>query len=211
MNHAQLINWTLNNLPLNNEPGKNYAYSNFGYSVLGRVIEKMSGKPYATYVKEKVLAPSGIHSMEIAGNTKAERKVDEVVYYDGNSDSPYTMQVTRMDSHGGWIANASDLVRFGVRVDAFATKPDILTAASIKTMTTGSTANAGYACGWAVNTSNNWWHNGSLPGTFSILVRTSSGFVWSALVNSRKNDPDIDKLMWDVVNGVKSWPGVDLF
>jgi len=211
MNHAQLITWTLDNLALKNAPGTKYAYSNFGYSVLGRVIEKVSGKPYATYVKEKILAPAGVHGMEIAGDTLSARKPHEVVYYDGGSSSPYNMKVARMDSHGGWIASAIDLVRFGVRVDGFPTKPDVLSPTSIKTMTTASSANGGYACGWSVNSAHNWWHNGSLPGTFSILVRTSGGFVWSALINSRKNDPDVDKLMWDVVNGVKAWPAVDHF
>jgi CubicO group peptidase (beta-lactamase class C family) len=44
MNHRELINWTLENIALISEPGKRYAYSNFGYCLLGRVIEKLSGK-----------------------------------------------------------------------------------------------------------------------------------------------------------------------
>ena len=211
MGQAQLISSTLDNLALANEPGKHYAYSNFGYSVLGRVIEKLSGKSYQAYVKEKVLAPIGITGMEIAGDTLLQRKPREVVYYDSNPLAPYAMQVGRMDSHGGWIATAIDLVRFGVRVDGFPSKPDILTPESITKMTAGSPANGGYACGWSVNPSNNWWHNGSLPGTFSILVRTSSGLVWAALINTRNNDPDLDGMMWQLVNGVKAWPGHDLF
>src|SRR5208282_2335881 len=31
MNHAQLISWTLDDLPLLDPPGEHYAYSNFGY------------------------------------------------------------------------------------------------------------------------------------------------------------------------------------
>jgi len=213
MSHAQLITWTLDNRPLDYAPGDHYAYSNFGYSVLGRVIEKVSGQPYDAYVKDKILGPVGVHDMVIAGNTKADRKPHEVVYYDGTSDSPYTMNVARMDSHGGWIATPIDLVRFAVHVDGFATKPDILSPASIKSMSTVATAkdDPGYACGWLVNSAGNWWHTGSLPGTSSITVRTSSGFVWSAIVNSRKNDPNLDQMMWDIVNGVKSWPTYDLF
>ena len=42
-------------------------------------------------------------------------------------------------------------------------------------MTTGSSANSGYAAGWSVNTSRNWWHGGSLPGTGTEIARTVSG------------------------------------
>ena len=54
------------------------------------------------------------------------------------------------------------------------------------------------------------WHNGSLPGTTTIAVRTHRGFCWAAFTNtSRANsqiDDDLDKLNWDMVGAVKSWP-----
>ena len=42
------------------DPGTRIAYSNFGFLVLGRVIEKLSGQPYAEFVRLQVLAPLGI-------------------------------------------------------------------------------------------------------------------------------------------------------
>jgi hypothetical protein len=76
-------------------------------------------------------------------------------------------------------------------------------------MTTASSANAGYAKGWAVNRVPNWWHTGSLPGTTSIMVRTASGFCWAALANTREASGDtggaMDRMMWDLVRQVKRW------
>jgi CubicO group peptidase (beta-lactamase class C family) len=103
-----------------------YLHSNFGYCVLGRVIEKLTGRTYEAAVRERVLRPCGISSMRISGNTLAERAGREVVYYDQDGEDPYRMNVRRMDSHGGWLATPTDLVRFLVRVDGFPTKPDIL-------------------------------------------------------------------------------------
>ena len=40
--------------PLDFDPGERYAYSNFGYCLLGRVIEKLTGKPYEQYVQGSV-------------------------------------------------------------------------------------------------------------------------------------------------------------
>src|SRR3954447_14175922 len=46
-------------MPLDFNPGEKWAYSNFGYIILGRVIERVSGMPYAEYVRTRVLAPVG--------------------------------------------------------------------------------------------------------------------------------------------------------
>src|ERR1035441_4251002 len=137
--------------PLTHPPGQHYAYSNFGYCVLGRVIEKLTGKTYAEAVQERILTPCGISRMRIGGNTLAERAEREVIYYDQDGEDPYGMNVRRTDSHGGWLATPTDLVRFLVRVDGFPTKPDILKPDTLQTMTTASATSSGYAKGWCVN------------------------------------------------------------
>jgi hypothetical protein len=106
-----------------------------------------------------------------------------------------------MDAHGGWVGTPTDLVRFALRVDGFSSPPDILPPHAIKTMTTPSLANRGYACGWAVNEASNWWHDGGLPGVATILVRTGTGFTWAGFTNTRT--PSIgnalDQLMWKMM------------
>jgi CubicO group peptidase (beta-lactamase class C family) len=208
MNQSKLITWTLNNRPLDNPPGQHYAYSNFGYCVLGRVIEKMTGQPYADHVRAEVLSRCGVSDMTIAGNTLEQRQRDEVRYY-GQGENPYNMDVTRMDSHGGWLARPADIVKFMMHVDGFAKPPNILKPQTIQAMTAGSTANPGYAKGWAVNKFGNWWHSGSLPGTTTVAVRTHSGFCWAAFTNtsrpSSQIDGDLDKLNWDMAGKVEHW------
>lgn len=213
MNHSQLITWTLDNQALKTEPGTSYAYSNFGYCVLGRIIEKKTGQPYDTWVKNNVLDNCGVNNMEIGGNTLAQRKANEVKYYD--TEDPYAsyMNVKRMDSHGGWIATPVDLVRFLVRVDKFTPKADILKEATLTTMYTAPAVSTGYAKGWSVNKWDNYWHGGSLPGEQSIMVRTSGGYCWALIVNTRTNNIGgaMDKLMWDINGAIKKWPSFDLF
>jgi len=207
MNHRELITWALREQPLQFEPGTHYAYSNFGYCILGRVIEKITGQPYPQFVQQNVLAKCGIADMQIAGNTLAQRAAGEVAYY-GQKDAgtdPYSLNVTRMDSHGGWIGTPSDLVKFAMHVDGFKTTPNILKASTLKTMTTATNANPHYACGWCVNSIPNWWHGGSLPGTLSIMVRTSSGLCWAAFTNIRATGLDLDEMMWQVVKTVPQW------
>jgi len=118
-----------------------------------------------------------------------------------------------MDSHGGWIATPIDLVRFLVRVDKFTPKADILSGSSLTTMYTAPAVSPGYAKGWSVNKYDNYWHGGSLPGEQSIMVRTSGGYCWALIVNTRTSNIGgaMDKLMWDINSAIKKWPAFDLF
>lgn len=204
MNHRELIAWTLKKIPLEHTPGTHYDYSNFGYCLLGRVIERVAGIPYADAVQKDVLTKCGVDSMRIAGNTLAERADHEVVYYGQNKDNPYSMNIRRMDAHGGWMGTPTDLVKFAIHVDGFDNTPDILRADTLKTMTTPSRVHAHYACGWVVNKEQNWWHNGSIPGIMTNLVRTASGLCWAAFANTRTTgiSKGIDELMWKMVRAV---------
>lgn len=205
--HASLIRTTLAMRPLTQAPGTTYAYSNFGYCLLGRIVEKVTRQPYAAFVQQAVLAPSGAEAMEIAGNTLAERRPLEVRYYGRNKDDPYRWNVARMDSHGGWMATASALVRFAGALDG--ARP-LLKPETVATMTTpGAASNGSYALGWRTNKAGNVWHAGALPGTATILVRTRSGLRWAALINTRNREDetarDLDRLMWTMARKVPHW------
>jgi CubicO group peptidase (beta-lactamase class C family) len=211
---AKLIGWTLKNLPLTYPPGEHWAYSNFGYCVLGRVIEQVTGQPYADYVQSNILAPCGISGMRIAGNTLKQRAPNEVVYFGQYNEDPYKMNVARMDSDGGWLATPSALVQFLDHVAGSGNIPSMLKPETIRMMTTPSpafpaTSPAKYARGWMVG-GGNWWHNGSLPGSTTIMVRASTGLCWAALANTRTEPHDqidtaLDQTLWAMVRSVPAW------
>jgi CubicO group peptidase (beta-lactamase class C family) len=216
--HSSLIGWVLDNRNPTKTPGADYHYLNFGYCLIGRIIEKVTAQSYANYVTRAILAPAGIASMQLAGDTLAARATDEVVYYGQSGDDPYGMKVARMDAHGGWIATSIDLLRFLRVVDGRATPADLLSASTILTMTTGTTTKPTYARGWAVDGSGNWDHNGALPGTLSLLRRRANGVGHAALVNTRKPPPAQDgmlaafyKMMDDVTAKLGPLAPFDLF
>jgi N-acyl-D-amino-acid deacylase len=206
--------------PLDFDPGSQYAYSNFGYCVLGRVIEKVSGMAYEAYVNTHILDPIGIEDMRLGHSLLSERYPGEVRYY-GNEISftqsvfpeetdttlPYGgFYLEAMDSHGGWVASATDLVRF-----ASALEPEssvaLLKPSSLELMIARpeiplwqDTSNY-YAFGWFVRPAGSrasMWHGGSLPGTTALLFRTSSSLTWAALFNSRPEPPD-DQFAIDII------------
>ena len=206
--------------PLDFASGERMAYSNFGYCLLGRVIEKVSGQGYAAFVKENVLKPAGITQMRI-GATRTTAK-EEVKYYDrGNRKGanlfagrdgeptevgvPYGVwHLEAMDSHGGWLASAADLVKFasiarGEKIgDVVVLKSEsirIMFASpqdngALTSLVKGPGSPVFYGCGWNVRVVGekpiriNTWHNGGLAGTSTLLVRQHDGWDWAVLFNS---------------------------
>jgi CubicO group peptidase (beta-lactamase class C family) len=205
--HEELIAWVLKNLPLIAMPGTTYDYSNFGYCLLGRIIEQVTAKTYEQASKELILNRAGISQMQIAGNRVNQKLPNEVIYYADPGENPYGMNVSRMDSHGGWLATPTDLVKFVSSVDGLRPSSNILKMSNIAAMTKPSSVNSTYASGWQVNSAPNWWHNGSLPGTSSLVVRTASGMCWAACANARTKDALglLDDMMWSMARSVSAW------
>jgi len=221
--------------PLDFAPGARFAYSNFGYTILGRVVEAASGRPYEEYVRDAILRPAGATRMQIGRTLESGRLPGEVRYYDsatvpsvfpggGTVPLPYGgFYLEPMDAHGGWVASTVDLLRFLTAVDGLPTRPDVLGAATIATMTTAPPGvwdgyPSHYGMGWSIRpASGTWSHGGSLPGTTTLLVRTGTGLAWAAAFNARSTrggssfDRELDARLWEAVAGVTAWPTHDLF
>ena len=132
-----------------------------------------------------------------------------------------------MDAHGGWIASAVDLARFAAALDDPQHCP-VLRRESVASLSEpppapvsrkdgGALADVFYACGWQVRPVGrdgkaNYWHDGSLPGTATLLVRRWDGLSWAALFNQRSDsDGAIDPALHRAAAAVAEWPEEDLF
>jgi D-alanyl-D-alanine carboxypeptidase len=223
--YKQLFDWIINSRPNPNAPGTVFDYTNVGYSLLGRIIEKVSGKTYINYIKEDILAPIGVTLTDIAGKTEAEKKANEVTYYGQGADAAYVYNIAfpRRDADGGLITTAKDLLKLVTATDGFATRPDILNAATITTYTTPSAVFPSYACGIGLWSAQNLWFDyGSLPGTRTGFFRDNNGMCVALLLNSRV-DPTaaggenafvqaMQSLMLDLVkNSSYNWQDIDQF
>jgi CubicO group peptidase (beta-lactamase class C family) len=240
VSQAQIIEYN-SGRPLAHAPGSAYGYSNYGYLLLGRVIEAVTGMSYPNYVQQAVLGPLGITRMRQGRSAAGLKASTEVTYRDLKSSTtvldtsgatvpnPYgAFNLENMDSHGAWLASAVDLVRFATVFDLPA-GTTVLDQASV-TATFGvpetgiNSDGSYYGYGWQVRPTSggvgyNSWHNGSLDGTWTWLVRTYNGWSWAALFNQRDDAGDptsstynaIDSALWSAADAVTSWPTGDLF
>jgi CubicO group peptidase (beta-lactamase class C family) len=55
--------------PLEFAPGEKFNYSNSGYILLGYVIERASGKPYADFLRENIFQPLGMKNTDLDVNS----------------------------------------------------------------------------------------------------------------------------------------------
>ncbi|KAB8188028.1 serine hydrolase domain-containing protein [Microbispora catharanthi] len=216
------------------DPGSKYVYSNYGYMLLGKVIEKVTGLPYATYVQQNVLAPAKITRMVQGRTAQNLRRSTEITYYSDYSDTtvldnsgaqvpmPYgTFNLENMAAHGAWLSSAVDMAKFTTIFDA----PGLLTSSTIGQMFAPPPANVPwsewyYGKGWSVRPTNgalNTWHDGTYPGTSTLMVRRYDGLSWVVLFN-RWNDAtersftdDIDYPLHVVADKITDWPTTDLF
>jgi CubicO group peptidase (beta-lactamase class C family) len=230
--------------PLQFTPGTKYAYSNFGFIVLGRVIEKITGESYEDYIRTNVLAPMGITDMHIGHALLLDAFPNEVHYYDYEPsrtcqsifDFDYTDQVpcqydfnmNAIDSAGGWIASAIDLVKFALSVDG-ARPPAFLQPDTVRTMLACppppllENCGSGWtALGWDVDNSTGfltWSHSGGLdPGTTTLLVRAgvygASGVSWAVLFNTNFGytaSSDSNPLQQRFFSDVDNWLWKDFY
>jgi N-acyl-D-amino-acid deacylase len=242
LDQAGIIRYMLGR-PLDFDPGTRYTYSNFDYCMLGRVIEAVTGKSYEEAVQELVLQPAGITRMKLGKTRLSDRADGEVIYHmregderyesvfpevEGLVEEPYgQFYLEALDAHGGWIASASDLVRFAMALDG-QSSARLLKPESIKKIEslcdppiyTGKDKNRFYGLGWVIcpqpDGTKNWYHDGLLAGTRTLLIRSHDGLVMAALFNGQNSDAgnvyaDLDQVLWKAAGEVKNWPEDDLF
>ncbi|MGW1062395.1 serine hydrolase domain-containing protein [Micromonospora rubida] len=234
LTHADVIRY-MSGQPLSHAPGSTVSYSNYGYLLAGRIVEKVSGLPYETYVRQKLLAPLGITRM--ATGWTISRHGGEVGYesqYTGQTvldnsgtvvNAPYgTFSMRLHDANGGWLASAVDLVRWARAFESGSPVLNSTSTGQVFATPAGLGVNPDgwyYGMGLAVRpvtggTGRNIWHTGSFAGTYSLLVRTYHGLSWAAVFN-RRDDPSglsyapIDSALWTAASAVTSWPTHDFW
>jgi CubicO group peptidase (beta-lactamase class C family) len=78
------------------EPGKAFRYSNTGFVLLALIVEKISGKPYETFIQEQVFKPAGMTATAMQTKGKpiphramgyARNEQGEIVFSDQSTTS----------------------------------------------------------------------------------------------------------------------------
>lgn len=125
---------SLNGVPLVFPPGVRQKYSNAGIAVVGRVLERAAGVPFAEAVTEEVLAPLGLESSFFSlAAAPAERVAQASMWsYDGR-EFPAPDFPLGMAPAGSMVTSVRDLGRF-LTLMAGGELPGVLDAGALAEM-----------------------------------------------------------------------------
>lgn len=99
-------------LPLSFPPGSKYRYTNSEFVLLGLIIERVSGKPYETYIRETLLEP--LH-LEHTGVTHAQALMPDRAHGymkgdDGGWENAFYIDPSMLYAAGSMYSTVDDLL-----------------------------------------------------------------------------------------------------
>lgn len=187
------------NDPLEFEPGSRYRYNNSGYFLLGAIIEKVSGMPYAKFMAQRIFIPLGMQHTAYEGH---ERVAGPQAAGHGKTKDGFgyskPLSMTQPYAAGALVSTVDDLARW----DAAISSGKLLKEASLTKafepyrLSTGKPNKYGY--GWEMDKLQGVAmisHGGAINGFnthairlpvekvyVAVLTNTESGIVWSDVV-----------------------------
>ncbi len=114
-------------IPFSTSPGTAYEYSNYGFAILGRIVSRVSGTPYAQYVRREILQPLGMSSTTLQA---ADVPADRLAHGYRWEDAQYKLEPALPDgafgSMGGMLTSTTDLAKYvGFLMQAWPPRDDV--------------------------------------------------------------------------------------
>ena len=187
---AQMIDYFKND-PLEFEPGTRYRYNNSAYFLLGAVIEKLSGMPYAKFVEQRIFVPLGMTQSAYEGyeRTPTTRALGHTRNEKGFAAASQ-LSMSQPYAAGSLVSTVDDLARW----DAAISQGKLLKAASWKQAFTaykladGKSTDYGY--GWDIGTlqgAPSIAHGGGINGFSTFAIRLPEQKVYVAVLTNSES------------------------
>ncbi len=90
-------------------PGKSFSYSNVGYNLLELMVESVTGRDFAEYMKTEILNPLGMYHSDFEWSEETLATAPLGYTLEGKPVTPYRYPER---ASGGLIATAEDIARF---------------------------------------------------------------------------------------------------
>jgi teichoic acid D-alanine hydrolase len=153
------------------EPGKQFSYNNGDYIILGRIIEKITGKTFEENLNEMILDPLEMHDTDMLSNKDIISGLAETYNYDDSTklfyrDAP--MYIENYFASGAMYSTAEDLLKFDQGIFNY----KLLSKKSVDLMLTPYPELYGVA--------NGFWVTENTYGTKTFLAANRQGSIWGA-------------------------------
>ncbi|MFI7446484.1 serine hydrolase domain-containing protein [Nonomuraea sp. NPDC049714] len=185
------------------EPGTAFSYHNTNYQVAARLVEVVSGEPFAAYLRAHVFTPLGMrHSSTIDTDRDLPAAARGHLYVLGQAIA-LPEPAGFGNGSGGVLSSAGDMARWLI-----AQNEGILSPAGVKEMRTPSEQSGTYALGWFVGETERGTpvieHGGDLfTSTAGQLLMPGSGYGVAVMANTGMAFADAEALMDGIVTMIE--------
>jgi D-alanyl-D-alanine carboxypeptidase len=173
--------------PLEFEPGSRFKYSNSGYLLLGLIIEKVSGRSYADYIRQMVL-PLGMRQTMYDDPVRViPRRARGYERKAGEWRNARYIGMSQPFSAGALVSTADDLALWNTAIERGRLLSDSARARWFTPYTLASGRASRYAMGWLVTTHEGLLvaeHGGGIPGFACFVVRLPAERLYVAVLSN---------------------------
>jgi CubicO group peptidase (beta-lactamase class C family) len=211
--------------PLQFAPGSDHRYSNAAFVILQLVIERASGQPYETFVRQQILRPSGITRMVMETNASIPEETRRYIL------GTKGLQPVLGHKASNWLATPTDLMRFLTAVDGSRGRPILspkvrtlmlsVPPAPIKPNPQGRHVGLGWDAVQRTPEGFRYSKNGGKAGVRAWLEHLPGGIAWAFQFNTGEQaNPDgknpaalteAARRINEAAESLKRWPEMDLF
>ena len=171
------------------KPGSKYQYSNSGYALLALIVERVSGKSFATFLHDRIFAPLGMNhtvAFENGISTVSNRAFGYTM-----KDSAWTRKDQSTTSavlgDGGIYSSIDDLVRWDAALYDSRLLNDASRKLAFSPQTPTDKPDVSYGFGWRI-TGETLWHSGETSGFRNVIVRYPARHLTVVILTNR-DDP----------------------
>ena len=176
-------------LPLGFEPGSRFSYSNSNYILLTRVIELVTGSPYADHLQRAIFEPLGMTRTRYGSHTAliADRAAGYQRDDDGTLLNADFISMTQPQGAGGLVTTVDDLGRWDAALyGSSLVSPALLAQAFRKVILTDGTEQP-YGFGWIVSQVQGHAsveHSGFINGFNAYVLRVPAEGLFVAILTN---------------------------
>ena len=179
------------------KPGTDYSYSTYGWTIISAIVERASGTPYLTYMREAVIDRLGlVNTLADFEKSPAPQRVEFYMTQRDKFVPAREVDLSNKWAGGGYLSTPSDLVEMGMALLG----NDYLKPETIELLMTpqkladGSESGQNYGLGWRNqpdklgNTS--WSHSGgSVGGRTWLVIWPEQEVVVAVTINTDQGLP----------------------
>ncbi|MCX5768637.1 MAG: serine hydrolase [Gemmatimonadetes bacterium] len=174
-------------------PGSQFRYSNTGYAVLAEIVAKRSGIPFATFLRDRIFVPLGMHktiAREDRGGPVLMRAYGHSMV-DGKWQQTDQSNTSAVLGDGGIYSSVDELFRWSEALYSDELLPAALRTQAFTNTVLTDGKKSGYGFGWFVDPYRalpRLFHTGSSRGFRTVIVRFPTMHA-TIIILTNRNEP----------------------